>query len=162
MTLALASQLGLLLSERHLKCAVAESCTGGGLAAAITDIAGSSCWFDRGFVTYSNEAKQEMLGVPLSVITTEGAVSQAVVCAMARGVIMHSHATVSVAISGIAGPTGGSREKPVGTVWIAFADASHIMQTRKYVFEGDRGAIRQQAVYAGLEGLIKLLVASDS
>ena len=161
MTFALASRLGLLLSERQVKCAVAESCTGGGLAAAITDIAGSSCWFDRGFVTYSNEAKQEMLGVPLSVITTEGAVSQAVVCAMARGVIMHSHAAVGVAISGIAGPTGGSREKPVGTVWIAFSDASHKTQAQKYVFEGDRGAIRQQAIHAGLEGLIRLLAASD-
>ena len=116
-----ANQLGKILLKRHLQCVVAESCTGGGVAAAVTDIPGSSQWFDRGFVTYSNASKQQMLGVPESMIASEGAVSEAVVRAMAEGALAASAAHVSVAISGIAGPDGGTLEKPVGTVWFAWA-----------------------------------------
>ena len=151
----LASKLGSMLLKRKLRCAVAESCTGGSLAAAITEIAGSSQWFDRGFVTYTNEAKEEILAVPHRVISTEGAVSEATVRAMAHGVIANSHAEVSVAISGIAGPAGGSTEKPVGTVWIAWAGNLQPTYSEGYFFEGDRRSIRQQAVCVALEGLIE-------
>jgi nicotinamide-nucleotide amidase len=151
----LAQELGLLLFDKKLCCAVAESCTGGGLSAAITDIAGSSQWFDRGFVTYTNEAKEEMLNVPREVITSHGAVSEATVRAMAQGAIANSNAHLSAAISGIAGPGGGSKEKPVGTVWIAWS--SHLQPTiaHCYLFNGDRLLIREQAVQAALEGLIE-------
>ena len=151
----LADKLGQVLLKRKLRCAVAESCTGGGLAAAITDIAGSSQWFDRGFVTYTNEAKQEVLAVPKNVIHSQGAVSEATVRAMAHGTISASDAEVSVAISGIAGPSGGSPEKPVGTVWIAWAGDLQPTHAQCYLFKGDRIAIRQQAVQVALEGLIK-------
>ena len=151
----LADKLGQILLKRKLRCAVAESCTGGALAAAITDIAGSSQWFDRGFVTYTNEAKEEMLAVPASVISSEGAVSEAVVLEMAHGAIAASHAEVSVAISGVAGPAGGSLKKPVGTVWIAWAGDLQPAYAQCYFFKGDRGAIRQQAVQVALEGLIQ-------
>lgn len=150
----LAEKLGNILFARKLYCAVAESCTGGGLAAAITDIPGSSQWFERGFVTYTNEAKIEMLAVPKSVISSQGAVSEATVLAMAQGAILHSRADVSAAISGVAGPGGGSAEKPVGTVWIAWAGARWA-EAQCYLFEGDRLAIREQAVLTALEGLIK-------
>jgi nicotinamide-nucleotide amidase len=150
----LAEKLGNILLASKLYCAVAESCTGGGLAAAITDIPGSSQWFDRGFVTYTNEAKIEMLAVPASMISSHGAVSEATVLAMAQGAILHSHAQVSAAISGVAGPGGGSVEKPVGTVWIAWAGAGNAA-AQCYLFEGGRIAIREQAVLAALEGLIK-------
>lgn len=151
---SLASKLGSILLHRKLRVAVAESCTGGGLAAAITDIPGSSQWFDRGFVTYSNESKQQMLGVPACLIELQGAVSEAVVRAMAEGVLAASRAHVSVAISGIAGPDGGSVEKPVGTVWIAWAHASQLIHAQRYLFTGDRLAVRQQAVQTALDGLI--------
>lgn len=118
--LELSEKLGKVLVKNNLRCAVAESCTGGGLAAAITDVAGSSQWFDRGFVTYTNGAKEELLAVPTHVLVSEGAVSESTVRAMAEGVIVHSEAQISAAISGIAGPGGGSMEKPVGTVWIAW------------------------------------------
>ena len=154
----LADTLGKFLLKRKLRCAVAESCTGGGLAFAITDVAGSSQWFDRGFVTYSNEAKEEMLAVPARVLSTDGAVSKATVCAMAQGVIARSDAQLSVAISGIAGPGGGSNEKPVGTVWIAWAGDKQPTRAEHYCFEGDRVAIRQQAIEAALEGLIQSCV----
>jgi nicotinamide-nucleotide amidase len=151
----LASQLGQVLLKRKLRCAVAESCTGGALAAAITDVAGSSQWFDRGFVTYTNEAKEEVLAVPKCVISSQGAVSEATVRAMAHGTIAVSDAQVSVAISGIAGPGGGSPDKPVGTVWIAWAGNLLPTYAQCYLFKGDRIAIRQQAVQVALEGLIK-------
>ena len=151
----LADKLGSILLKQNLRCAVAESCTGGSLAAAITDIPGSSQWFERGFVTYSNEAKMEMLAVPAVVITSQGAVSEATARAMAEGAIAKSHAEVGLSITGIAGPGGGSIEKPVGTVWIAWAD--HLMPTRAqcYLFKGDRATIRQQSVQVALEGLIQ-------
>lgn len=154
----LAKQLGGLLMQRHLRCAVAESCTGGGLSVAITDIPGSSQWFDRGLVTYSNQAKTELLGVSAELIEERGAVSEAVVLAMAAGVIERSHAEVSASISGIAGPDGGTSDKPVGTVWIGFARTGQSAQAYRYAFQGDREAIRQQAVTCALEGLIHFLL----
>lgn len=151
----LATKLGQQLLRHGLRCAVAESCTGGSLAAAITDIPGSSQWFDCGFITYSNESKQQLLGVSPNVITSEGAVSEAVVRAMAEGVLTHSRADVSVSISGVAGPDGGSEEKPVGTVWIAWASNAQPTAVQCFLFSGDRFAIRAQAVQASLEGLMK-------
>ncbi|MEF9948171.1 MAG: CinA family protein [Comamonas sp.] len=114
----LVQQLAAKLTEKGWMLATAESCTGGMIAAACTDLAGSSQWFDRGFVTYSNEAKTEMLGVPAELIAKHGAVSEEVVRAMAEGAIRYSRAQVSIAVTGIAGPGGGSAEKPVGTVWV--------------------------------------------
>ena len=157
--LALAKTLGELLLDHKLRCVVAESCTGGSLSAAMTDIPGSSQWFDRGFVTYSNTSKQQMLGVPSRLIASEGAVSEAVVRAMAEGALAASSANLSVAISGIAGPDGGSLEKPVGTVWFAWASDSSLTQTQSDLLLGDRHAIRQQAVNIALEGLIQAVVA---
>ena len=151
----LSQQLGLSLLNQGLHCAVAESCTGGLLAAAITEVPGSSQWFDRGFVTYTNEAKTELLGVPAGVIAAQGAVSEATVRAMAEGVLEQSHAQVSAAISGVAGPSGGSLEKPVGTVWVAWAGGAKDTEARSYLFKGDRQSIREQAVQVALEGLIR-------
>ena len=151
----LADTLGHVLLKHKWRCAVAESCTGGSLSAVITDIAGSSQWFDRGFVSYSNEAKIELLGVPSSVISEKGAVSEATVRAMAEGAISASMAHVSVSISGIAGPSGGGFKKPVGTVWVAWAGALQPTEAQCYFFKGDRAAIREQAVRVALEGLIQ-------
>jgi nicotinamide-nucleotide amidase len=154
-TYALAEQLGAILLKRKLHCAVAESCTGGALAAAITEVPGSSQWFDRGFVTYTNPSKQELLAVPSQVITTHGAVSEETVRYMAEGVLAHSDAFVSVGISGIAGPGGGSVDKPVGTVWIAWAGDYQPTHAECFLFKGNRAAIREQAVEAALQGLLK-------
>lgn len=151
----LAAKLGHILLERKIHCAVAESCTGGSLAAAITEIPGTSQWFDRAFVTYTNVAKEEMLAVPHEVLASQGAVSEATARAMAQGAISASDAEVSVAITGIAGPSGGTREKPVGTVWIAWAGDLQPTHSQCYLFEGDRAAIRQQAVRTALQGLIQ-------
>lgn len=151
----LAEQLGEILTQRKMRCVVAESCTGGALAAAITDVPGSSQWFERGFVTYSNEAKQDMLAVPEAIIASQGAVSEATACAMAHGAIAASNAEVSIAITGIAGPGGGSEEKPVGTVWIAWAGDMQATYSHCYFFTGGREAIRQQAVQIALQGLIR-------
>lgn len=152
-----AKQLGNLLLAQNLRCAAAESCTGGILAAAITDLPGSSQWFERGFITYSNEAKEEMLAVPADIIKSYGAVSNEAACAMADGALQHSHADISVAITGIAGPDGGSIEKPVGTVWIAWARTTQTSHAQGYLLNGDRAAIRQQAALIALEGLINIL-----
>ena len=157
----LAVKLGQLLLQRKLHCTVAESCTGGSLAAAITEIPGSSKWFDRGFVTYSNAAKKDMLAVPSKVLSLQGAVSEATVFAMANGALAVSNAEISVAITGIAGPTGGTREKPVGTVWIGWAGDCQPTYTQCYLFEGDRCRIRQQSVQVALEGLIQRLTRSS-
>jgi nicotinamide-nucleotide amidase len=127
------------------------------LAKAVTDIAGSSAWFDRGFVTYSNQAKQDMLGVPERVLREQGAVSEASVLAMAEGALRHSLADVSVAISGIAGPGGATPDKPVGTVWLAWARRGEQIHAQHFLFTGDREAVRAQAVIVGLEGLLALL-----
>ena len=150
----LAAQLGARLAERGEWLAVAESCTGGWLAQAITAIAGSSGWFDRGFVTYSNAAKTDMLGVPEATLACHGAVSEATALAMAQGVLAHSRADWSVAITGIAGPSGGSPEKPVGTVSFAWASRQTGAQAQTRHFTGDRAAVREQAVRHALNGLL--------
>lgn len=153
----LALRLGAVLGERGLRLAAAESCTGGWLAKAVTDIPGSSVWFDRGFITYSNAAKQDMLGVSEAVLQAHGAVSEAAVRAMAEGALAHSLADISVAISGIAGPGGATPDKPVGTVWMAWARRGDITRTRHQVYAGDREAVRAQAVITAFEGLLELL-----
>lgn len=150
----LAVQLGEQLKHHGLLLAVAESCTGGGLAATLTSIPGSSEWFDRGFVTYSNGAKQDMLGVPKHTLLHDGAVSEATARAMAEGCIQKSAAGLSIAITGIAGPGGGSEEKPVGTVWIACAGTQQKTTATCYYFDGDREKIRKKAQLKALEMLI--------
>ncbi|NCT57316.1 MAG: CinA family protein [Legionella sp.] len=150
----LASELGELLKNSGLLLAVAESCTGGGLGARLTSIPGSSVWFDRGFITYSNEAKHEMLGVPESILRHDGAVSERAARAMAEGCIRHSSADISVAITGIAGPGGGTQEKPVGTVWIACAGARQKTTVTHYCFDGDRNAVRHAAELHALKMLL--------
>lgn len=144
--LKLAQSLGNHLHNDKHMISIAESCTGGGLSALITEIPGSSQWFDRGFITYSNQAKIDMLGVSAKLINTEGAVSEAVAKAMALGALNFSQAQVSIAITGIAGPEGGSPEKPVGTVWIAWAHSPDVVTAQCFLFEGDRHAIREQAI----------------
>jgi nicotinamide-nucleotide amidase len=156
----LARQLGEALQATGLMVATAESCTGGWIAEAITDIAGSSCWFERGFVTYSNEAKQEMLKVSAETLAHFGAVSEAVVKEMAKGALEYSHAGISVAVSGIAGPGGGSSEKPVGTVWFAWVLRSGGEWTAQEYFPGNRKAVRQQSVERALQGLLGILERS--
>lgn len=151
----LAAQVGELLKSRGLMLATAESCTGGGVAQAITDIPGSSEWFERGFVTYANQAKVEMLGVEPQTLRLHGAVSEATVREMAEGALLHSHADVSLAVSGVAGPGGGTRDKPVGTVWFAWALRGGATDARKYLLSGDRAQIRAQSVRIALQGLLE-------
>lgn len=153
---ALCQRVAERLLQRQYFLATAESCTGGLVAGACTDLAGSSTWFERGFVTYSNAAKQELLGVAPALLEAHGAVSEPVARAMALGALCHSRAQVALAITGIAGPAGGSPEKPVGTVWFAWAlpDQTH---TDRQCFAGDRAAIRQAAVAHALERLAALL-----
>ena len=155
----LSEQLAKVLLQQQKLLAVAESCTGGWLAKSLTDIAGSSRWFERGFVTYSNAAKQEMLGVRSATLLRAGAVSEAVVLEMANGVLDHSRADIAVAISGIAGPGGAVPGKPVGTVCFAWTvkDVLHQQDTRH--FEGDREAVRRQSVACALQGLLDVLGA---
>ncbi len=138
--------------------ATAESCTGGLIAAACTDLAGSSTWFERGFVSYSNAAKTELLGVPAALIEAHGAVSQEVARAMAAGALAHAKAQVAVAVTGVAGPGGGSAAKPVGTVWLAWATPSGV-STELAQFPGDRAAVRQATVLRALQGLLERLPA---
>ncbi len=153
----LARRLGAACKRRGMMVATAESCTGGGVSEAITRIAGSSDWFERGFVTYSNGAKEEMLGVSAATLVTHGAVSEPVAAEMAAGAIAHSAADVAVAITGIAGPGGGTPAKPVGLVWFAWAYRGGPVQCRRLVFKGDREAVRRQSVAVALQGLIDLL-----
>ena len=148
--------LANLMLENGLFMATAESCTGGMIAAACTDLAGSSAWFERGFVTYSNAAKTELLGVDAALITQHGAVSELVARAMALGAIRHSHAQVSVAVTGVAGPTGGSIEKPVGTVWFAWSVCGSL-QSEMMCFRGDRASVRQATVHHAISKLLALL-----
>ena len=150
----LSERLGNLLLERELKLVTAESCTGGGLAEIITRIPGSSNWFERGFVTYSNEAKQELLGVPFNTIEQFGAVSEETAVAMAEGALDNSHADISVSITGIAGPDGGSADKPVGSVCFAWSQRDMETHATRTVFKGDRMQIRLQACMMALQGLI--------
>jgi nicotinamide-nucleotide amidase len=148
-------QLAQALMAKGWMLATAESCTGGLIAAACTDIAGSSEWFERGFVTYSNEAKTELLGVDAALIEAHGAVSEVVARAMAFGAVRHSHAQVGVAVTGVAGPGGGSKDKPVGTVWFGFSvDGLLTSETRR--FDGDRAAVRAATVRHALQRLIEL------
>jgi nicotinamide-nucleotide amidase len=157
---ALAQAVGEALLARRLWLATAESCTGGGLAYAVTEVAGSSRWFDRGFVTYSNAAKRQMLGVPAEELRTHGAVSEAVARAMARGALAASDAQVALGITGIAGPSGGSADKPVGTVcfsWALRRGAELRLRTETRHFSGDRAAVRTQAIVVALEGLLQML-----
>jgi nicotinamide-nucleotide amidase len=153
----LAQRLAENLLRGGRMLAVAESCTGGWLAKSLTDVAGSSAWFERGFVTYSNAAKREMLGVSAGTLAEHGAVSEAVVREMAQGVLAHSHADVAVAISGIAGPGGGTPDKPVGTVCFAWAARAGLEEVVTCRFEGDRDAVRRHAVQHALERLLDLL-----
>lgn len=140
---------------RHgYKIVTAESCTGGGLAAVLTELAGSSQWFERGFITYSNEAKQELLGVQLKTLEYYGAVSEATAREMAEGALRNSHANISLAVTGIAGPSGGSVDKPVGTVCFAWAIKGQPILTTTQYFTGDRQAIREAAVVYALEKLL--------
>ncbi len=147
-------RLGEQLQQRNWRIATAESCTGGGVSAAITAIPGSSSWFEYGIVSYANSAKQKLLGVSAATLEHEGAVSEAVVIEMALGILALAQADIAVAISGIAGPDGGSLEKPVGTVWFAWVTASKKIKTELKKFDGDRGAIQKQAVVFALEGAL--------
>ena len=153
----LARRLGRACGRRGVRVATAESCTGGGVAEAITRISGSSAWFERGFVTYANVAKEEMLGVSRAALEAHGAVSEAVAGEMAAGALARSGADASVAITGIAGPTGGTPTKPVGLVWFAWAHRGGPVQCRRFVFAGDREAVRRQSVAVALQGLVDLL-----
>ena len=150
----LSQRLGEQLLQRNWRIATAESCTGGGVAAAITAIPGSSAWFEYGIVSYANAAKEKLLGVSSETLAREGAVSEAVVIEMARGVLALSSADIAVAISGVAGPSGGSPEKPVGTVWFAWVVATGEIKTELKYFDGDREKVQMQAVVWALEGLL--------
>ncbi|MDX1803811.1 MAG: nicotinamide-nucleotide amidohydrolase family protein [Alcanivorax sp.] len=149
MSTRLAAQLG----RRGLLLITAESCTGGGIAETLTRLAGASAWFEGAFVSYSNTAKQSMLGVSAETLAQHGAVSEATVLEMARGAIRHSAAHVSVAVSGIAGPDGGTPDKPVGTVWIAWGQKLGYAEARCFHFPGDRDAVRRQTILEAIQGL---------
>jgi nicotinamide-nucleotide amidase len=159
--------LASALTGTGQKLSVAESCTGGGIAQALTSIPGSSVWFEYGFVTYGNNAKADLLGVPEGQLVAFGAVSKEVAEAMALGALHRSGANIAVAVTGIAGPDGGTTEKPVGTVWFAWATREqggnsrdgHVVASRK-IFIGERYAVREQAVLFALEGALKLLPSS--
>lgn len=153
---ALAARVAAALENSGEVLATAESCTGGGIAQVVTSRAGSSAWFDRGYVTYSNEAKRDMLGVSESALDGHGAVSEPVVSEMARGALK-GNATVAVAVSGIAGPGGATPSKPVGTVCIGWARRGGPSKTVTRQYAGDRAAVREQAVTEALEGVIELL-----
>jgi len=155
----LAETVGRALLSRGWMLASAESCTGGWISAMVTAVPGSSAWFDRGFVTYANEAKRELLGVRAETLSRHGAVSEAVVREMAAGALARSRAQAALAVSGVAGPGGGAPDKPVGTVWLAWALDSGGVTAGKYAFDGDREAVRRQAVQAALTGLLARLAA---
>lgn len=156
------ASLANLMIKNGFMLATAESCTGGLIAAACTDLAGSSAWFERGFVTYSNAAKTELLGVPAELIHAHGAVSEPVVRAMAQGAVVQSQAQVAVAVTGVAGPGGASHDKPVGTVWLGWNVCGHIT-TEHCHFAGDRAAVRQATVLRALSQLTKMLhIACES
>jgi nicotinamide-nucleotide amidase len=148
--------LANLLLKNGLKLATAESCTGGLIAATCTDLSGSSAWLERGFVTYSNEAKTDMLGVDAALIARDGAVSESVVRAMVQGALTHSLAQVAVAVTGVAGPTGGSADKPVGMVWFGWATPAGVVSEVRH-FAGDRAQVRAATVQHALKRLVELL-----
>ncbi len=153
---SLAGELGAALLARQWLLVTAESCTGGWIAEAVTMIAGSSAWYERGFVTYSDEAKQAMLDVPGTIIAAHGAVSDETAAAMARGALAHSRAHIAVSVTGVAGPTGGSAAKPVGTVWFGLACRGQEVATHHQLFVGDRTSIRRQAVAFALRRLVQI------
>ena len=149
--------IALALQQRGAMLATAESCTGGLVAAACTSLAGSSAWFERGFITYSNAAKTELLGVPAGLVEAHGAVSAEVAVAMAEGALLHSKASIAVAVTGVAGPGGGSVAKPVGTVWLAIAQRGVATRPVLLRADGDRASIRNAAVTRALELVLKAL-----
>lgn len=154
---ALAQALGgRLLAERQM-LVTAESCTGGWIAKAVTDIPGSSAWFDCGMAAYSYEAKQALLGVSPQTLELYGAVSRETAVEMVSGALVHSGASIAVAVTGIAGPGGGTEDKPVGTVWVAWKRRGGYPQAQVFHFDGDRDAVRRQTVAAALRGLERLL-----
>ena len=154
-TTALVQHLATQLQQRRWMLATAESCTGGLIAGACTDLSGSSNWFERGFVTYSNAAKTELLSVDAALITEHGAVSEAVARAMVEGALTHAHAQVAVAVTGVAGPTGGTADKPVGLVWFGLALPGQVL-TEKMHFPGDRATVRAATVQHALRRLVEL------
>lgn len=153
----MAEELGVQLKQNKAMLALAESCTGGMVAMAITSVAGSSAWFDRGFVTYSNQSKVDALGVPVQVLGEYGAVSEQTAAAMAQGALKHSQASIAGSITGIAGPEGGTQQKPVGTVCFAWAHADGRLKRSTQLFRGDRAQIRHQATEHMLLGLMSML-----
>ena len=157
---ALALTLGRALEKRRWRLAVAESCTGGWIAKAVTDVAGSSQWFDGGIVAYSNAAKIALLGVPADVLAAHGAVSEEAVCAMAEGARARLAADFAVAVSGIAGPDGGSADKPVGTVHFAWAAPGGVTAARR-IFAGSRETVRRLTVALALERLVELVIGDE-
>ncbi|MGB8516832.1 MAG: nicotinamide-nucleotide amidohydrolase family protein [Gallionella sp.] len=155
----LATQVGAALKSHGLMLVTAESCTGGGVAQAMTNIAGSSAWFERGFVTYSNLSKQQMLGVSAATLALHGAVSEATVREMVSGALAHSSAQVALSVSGIAGPDGGTPDKPVGTVWFAWEIQHAQRVSRVHHLHGDRAGIRAQALVIALQGVLDILAS---
>jgi len=153
----IAKKLGAWLIMKDMKLATAESCTGGWIAKVMTDRAGSSGWFESSVVSYSNQAKKHFLKVPDGVLIDHGAVSENTVIAMLQGIFMETVADAGISVSGIAGPDGGSEEKPVGTVWIAAGLRDKMVHTRKFLFKGDRNQVRLQAVEAALTMLLELV-----
>lgn len=152
---ALARQLGETLRAHHLMLVTAESCTGGWIAKTVTDIAGSSDWFECGLAAYSYEAKQALLGVRPRTLEENGAVSRETVLEMVSGALVHSGGSIAVAVTGIAGPAGGTEEKPVGTVWIGWKRRGGYAHADVFHFDGDREAVRRQTVAAALRGLVQ-------
>jgi nicotinamide-nucleotide amidase len=155
----LSGKVGDAMRSRKLMAATAESCTGGWIAQAITMVPGSSAWFDRGFVTYTNESKQQMLGVKPETLQQFGAVSEEAVREMVQGALARSGAGIALAVTGVAGPGGGTAKKPVGTVFLAWALRDGTVATQLKRFRGDRDRIRRETVIAALEGLLKLMGA---
>lgn len=156
---ALMAVLAPLLTRQGITVVTAESCTGGALAAALTSVAGSSVWFERGFITYANSAKQEILGVPAAVLAEAGAVSAVTAELMAAGALAQSRAHIALAITGIAGPGGGTPAKPVGTIWFAFGRRGAGVRSETARFAGDRSAVRRQSVAYALRGLLREIEA---
>ncbi|MFL6646758.1 MAG: CinA family protein [Sulfurifustis sp.] len=154
---ALAAEVGQALTNAGLMLATAESCTGGWVGRVVTSVSGSSSWYERGFVTYSEDAKQELLGVSAQTLRQHGAVSEPTARAMAEGALARSRAHVTLAITGIAGPSGGTAQKPVGTVWFAWAAKGRATKALRQQLDGDREAIRRQSVVIALSELLKLL-----
>lgn len=152
----LARRVGARLKQAKAILVTAESCTGGWAAQVVTSVAGSSTWFDRGFITYSDSAKQELLGVRLETLRRHGAVSEETAREMARGALERSQGTVALSITGVAGPSGGTQEKPVGTVCFAWSRGDEVDSETRY-FSGDRESVRRQSVILALEGVLRTL-----